>query len=61
MNRPFIIWGAFKNYALPQIRLIYLKPGIWCFSGAKTQTGQTAPKKEVVLSKLNLKFSAHSD
>jgi hypothetical protein len=26
-----------------------------------TSTGQTTLKKEVVLSKLNLKFSAHSD
>ncbi len=31
------------------------------FGGAKTQTGQTALKKEVILSKLDFKFSAHSD
>ena len=30
-------------------------------AGAKTQTGQTAPKKDPVLSKHDLKFFPHSD
>ena len=30
-------------------------------AGAKTQTGQTAPKKDPVLSKRDLKFFPHSD
>jgi hypothetical protein len=44
-----------------KIRLFYLKPGICILAGKQTPTGQTALKKEVVLSKLDFKFSAHSD
>jgi hypothetical protein len=37
------------------------KRNIVVLAGEKTQTGQTAPKKDPVLSKLDLKFFPHSD
>jgi hypothetical protein len=38
------------------VRLVNLKRNIVVLAGEKTQTGQTAPKKDPVLSKLDLKF-----
>jgi hypothetical protein len=42
-------------------RLINLNGAIVVLAEKKTPTGQTASEKEVILSKLNFKFSAHSD
>ena len=47
--------------AQDHIRLVKLKRNIVVLAGEKTQTGQTAPKKDPVLSKLDLKFFPHSD
>ncbi len=53
--------GIITKFRPEKIRLVNLKPGICFLVGAKTQTGQTALKMEVVLSNLDLKFSAQSD
>ena len=50
-----LIWGGLGNLRFLQvnIRLVNLKRNIVILAGEKTQTGQTAPKKDPVLSKLD--------
>ena len=46
---------------MDKIRLVNLNFTLSVLAGAKTQTGQTAPKKDPVLSKGDVKFFPHSD
>ena len=51
--------SAIHEKALQHIRLIDLKRHMLFLAGIQNRTGQTHPKKEVVLSKLDFKFSSH--
>ena len=50
----------FTDFTL-KVRLVNLKPDISVLAGGKRPTGQTAPEKEAMLRKIDLRFFSASD